>query len=346
MKKITDWIKEHQIYAFFIITFLITWGLGYSYIAVLRQGNFLLISLASIATCGPALAGIIISAVTNTERKLRGTGTLWFVFFAALGVATLVVLANQEYINRSPVSPPFVLAALMIAAPVAYVISMAYSRVPAVRTYLSSLAKPRGAVGWYLFALLFIPALALLSVVVSGWLGRQPAVPTSLPVTGLPLLGLIAIKFLYQMFFFNTTGEEVGWRGFAWPRLQAHLSPLIASLILTFFWAIWHLFLWYAEGQAIFSGQYWLETFINLIPASLLIGWVYNRSKGSILAAGITHAAANTTFAFFINLDWPVYTVMMYIFSLVIVMIDKMWQKLPTDHPAVIAKNETQIAGG
>jgi len=33
----------------------------------------------------------------------------------------------------------------------------------------------------------------------------------------------------------------------------------------------------------------------------VIIGWFYNRSKGSILVAGITHAAANTAFDFFPN---------------------------------------------
>ncbi|MCK7461760.1 MAG: CPBP family glutamic-type intramembrane protease [Sphingobacterium sp.] len=56
-----------------------------------------------------------------------------------------------------------------------------------------------------------------------------------LPRSGLTLIGLITVKFLYQFFFFNAAGEETGWRGFALPRLQAHTSPLIAALIIGFF---------------------------------------------------------------------------------------------------------------
>ncbi len=68
MNKITDWIKHHQIAAFFFITFAITWGLGFSYNAVYK-GQIPLFPLAFVATCGPALAGIIITAVSNTQPR-------------------------------------------------------------------------------------------------------------------------------------------------------------------------------------------------------------------------------------------------------------------------------------
>jgi len=46
MNKLTLWIESHPVTAFFIITFAITWGLGFSYSAVLSKGMFLLLPLA------------------------------------------------------------------------------------------------------------------------------------------------------------------------------------------------------------------------------------------------------------------------------------------------------------
>ena len=336
MEKLTGWIRRHQVVAFCTITFVITWGLGFSYDAVMRQDKFWLMPLASIATCGPALAGIIVSAACNTEPKTGSSRAPWIAFFTALVVVTAVFVAHNTVVNHAPLNPVLVgLVLVAVAPPVAYVISAVYSRVPAVRRYLASLINPRGALGWALLAVVLIPGLDLLSVAISGWLGRQPAIPASNPAAGLPLLAMIAITFLYQFFLYNGTGEEAGWSGFARPRLQARISPLLASLVMTFFWAIWHAFYWYGQ-EPVFSPRYWIDTYVRLVPAVVIIGWFYNRSKGSIFVAGIVHAVANTAFAFLPDLDWPVHTVTMYVAAAAMVVIDRMRRKLPADHPAVV----------
>jgi len=345
MKKIIAWIKRHQVVTFFIIAFAITWGLGFSYGAVMKKGQFLLAPLVFTAICGPALAGIIITALTNTQPGEGSKRTFWIAFCAAWVVSTLVFLANNTFINHAPFSPVMVGFTLVSVVPVAFVISMAYSRLPAMRSYLSSLVRLRGVWGWGLLALGLPAALILLSILISSILGRQSITAYQFPDTGLALAGLVAVKFLYQFFFFNATGEEAGWRGFALPRLQARTNPLIAGLILAFFWAPWHFFLWQAEGQPVLTLQYWIQTYINLIPAGLALVWIYNRSKGSIMVAGVYHAAANTAFAFFPQLDYPVFSVILGILVLVIILADRMWKKFPPDHPAVYrepAMNEGQ----
>lgn len=67
MNKLKKWISGHQVASFFIITFSISWGLGFSWSAVIKQNQFLLLLLIFIATCGPGLARIIISGVINTQ---------------------------------------------------------------------------------------------------------------------------------------------------------------------------------------------------------------------------------------------------------------------------------------
>lgn len=335
MNRLTPWIKKYQVVAFFALTFLITWGLGFSYIAVYR-GMDLLVPLAFIAACGPALAGVAITAIANPQPKRGTRKAFWTAFLIAWVLSALVFLANNSFINHAPLSPIMLVFTLVSVAPVAFVISMAYSRLPPVRRYLSSLVRLRGVWGWSLLALVLTPALALLSIPISSLLGRQVNLANQLPTSGLALIGLIAVKFTYQLFFFNATGEETGWRGFALPRMQTAVSPLVACLVLNILWALWHLFLWIAEEQPVFAPRYWVQTYLELLPGTLILGWLYNRSKGSILVAGIDHAAANTAFWLIPNLDWLVFVCTIAVAALAMILVDRMWKKLPADHPAVI----------
>jgi hypothetical protein len=79
--------------------------------------------------------------------------------------------------------------------------------------------------------------------------------------------------------------------------------------------------------------EFWIEMWAAHILASFVIVWMCNRAKGSILVAGTAHAAMNTVQAFapFGNLLLPVLSVA----ALVMILGDRMWKRLPSDHPAV-----------
>jgi len=335
MKKITGWIKRHQIIAFFVITFGITWGLGFSYDAVMNKGIFLLAPLVFIATCGPALAGIIISSICNTRPREGSKRTYRIAFLVAWAVSTLVCVAHNTIINHAPLNPILVAITSITVIPVAFVISMAYSRLPAVKRFMASLLRLRRVWGWALLALLWTPALVVVAIFIKAPRSGLPIAINHLPATGLPLVGLVAVAFIYQFFFFNATGEEAGWRGFALPRLQAQVSPLVACLVLNAFWPLWHFFLWMAEGKPVLSLGYWGEAYRPLLSATVLIVWFYNRSKGSILVAGIAHAAANTAFAFLVIPEWRIFDWTAAVASLLLILVSRMWKKLPSEHPAV-----------
>ena len=334
MNKITNLIKHHQIVAFFLITFGISWGLGFSFDAVLNQGLDFLFPIASIAICGPALAGIIVSRICNPEPKHECKRQFWIAFPITLIVSTVVFLANNVIVNKAPFTLIAALFLSLVAVPVAYVLSVAFSRVPSVRRYLASVYQVRQVWGWLLLAPIVMLGLDLLSIWISNLLDRQVVSLANLPFTGLTLLKMLTITFLYQLFFFNLTGEEIGWRGFALPRLLARLNPIVASLVLTFFWAIWHVFYWGASGDPALTWEFWLDTYVRLFPATVLINWFYIRSKGSILVAGVLHAISNTFFQY-IPIDWPVHTATLYACAVLILLIERWWQKLPSNHSAV-----------
>lgn len=88
--------------------------------------------------------------------------------------------------------------------------------------------------------------------------------------------------------------EEFGWRGYALPRIQARHNALISSLILGVLWWLWHLPLVFIPGKFMVGT---LVLFAALLPvivlSSILCTWIFNNTKGSILAAILFHSSMN-----------------------------------------------------
>ena len=87
-------------------------------------------------------------------------------------------------------------------------------------------------------------------------------------------------------------GEEVGWRGFALPRLQTgRRSALTAALILGLFWAAWHIplfsFAMGFESMELVVIPAWA---FSMVTGSVLLAWIYNSSGGSVSIVAIFHS--------------------------------------------------------
>lgn len=106
----------------------------------------------------------------------------------------------------------------------------------------------------------------------------------------------LADFFRLQSSFFGF-GEEVGWRGFALPRLLNKLKALIASILLTFFWALWHLPLFfYRPGYTTMEWTGILGWAFSLLTGSILLTWLYNSSRASVLICAVFHSTIDIAF--------------------------------------------------
>ncbi|MBB4934889.1 membrane protease YdiL (CAAX protease family) [Lipingzhangella halophila] len=86
--------------------------------------------------------------------------------------------------------------------------------------------------------------------------------------------------------------EELGWRGFALPRLQGALSPLAANLVLGLTWAVWHAPLAAMAGTAQ-SDMYFPAYALLCVGLTVVLGYIFNSARGGVFATVIAHAAIN-----------------------------------------------------
>lgn len=149
----------------------------------------------------------------------------------------------------------------------------------------------------YVLIALFSPFLLVVTAVIINAVVNHTAADFSglLRVREFPAFNLLTF-FGYNLLFFGF-GEEVGWRGFALPRFQNKLNALNAGVLLTFFWAFWHWPLFfYRPGYTSMDIAGIVGWLLSLLTGSILLSWLYNSSRGSILACAIFHATIDIAF--------------------------------------------------
>lgn len=157
-----------------------------------------------------------------------------------------------------------------------------------VRALLSRLVKWDVGWRWFAFALLFVASVKLLVALIvrvgtGAWpmFGSQP----------LPLLLAAAIG---STLLGGQVGEELGWRGYALPRMARTMGLGAASVLVGVIWAAWHLPLFFFGGGDT-VGQSFPFYLLQVTALSVAISWVYMNTHGSLLVTMLLHAAVNNT---------------------------------------------------
>ena len=149
----------------------------------------------------------------------------------------------------------------------------------------------------YLVVALLSPfVLAIAASVIALFVDQKPVHLVGLLTTKeFPSLNLLTF-FMYNLLFFGF-GEEVGWRGFVLPRLQTKMNALNASLVLTIFWAMWHIPLFfYRPGYTTMDAAGISGWIFSLLTGSILLTWLYNSSRASILICAVFHSTIDIAF--------------------------------------------------
>jgi uncharacterized protein len=153
-----------------------------------------------------------------------------------------------------------------------------------LRALLSRMFRWRVGAHWYLFAVTYMAGARLSAAVAYRLIrGEWPAFG---PVPWYLLLAAVAFSTPFQ------AGEEIGWRGYALPRLASRLGLAPASVLLGVIWAAWHLPLFFVAGTNS-TGQPFLPYLLGVTALSVAMAALYWASRGSLLLVMTMHAAIN-----------------------------------------------------
>jgi membrane protease YdiL (CAAX protease family) len=246
--------QKDSLLPFFLLTFLITWGLG-------------------------ALAIFLPAQLQALVGELTDTSPIYFLAIAAPTISATILTFSRDSWSG-------------------------------LKSLYARLIHWRFGIQWYALILIGIPVL--------GWIVTRFTESNPLKETE------DLAQLLLMLFYVLVTGplcEELGWRGYALPRLLKSFNPFAASLILGAIWGVWHLPSFFLGGmvQAGLSLPLFL---LNALLLSIFVTWVFQRTGGSVLITVLIHFTVNIC-ASIIGVAVPVFVVLFLTVDIFILVIDK-----------------------
>lgn len=217
----------------------------------------------------------------------------FFVLLFAISIPFwLAGILVQRFLPKSmPINLPF--SALMVFNPMLAALILTYREtgkagVKGLLQRAFDYRRVRNKI-WYLPAFLLMPLLMVLEY---AWIQifGNPIPDPRLPVLELPIY--------FAMFFVGAIGEELGWQGYAYERLEEQWSALASGVVLGIVWAVWHIIPYIQAHNA----PLWIIVHAaGSVGTRVLVVWIYNNTGKSVFAACIFHVMINMSTMLFPN---------------------------------------------
>ena len=188
-----------------------------------------------------------------------------------------------------------------------------------LRDLFSRMRRVRVAPRWY--AALLIPPVLVLTVLF--------LMKTFVSPVFAPNHFLIGISFGFVAGFF----EEIGWMGYAFPKMHRANNALGPAILLGLLWGAWHIPVIDYLGTSTPHGVYWFPFFLAFTAAMtamrVLIAWTYSNTQ-SVVLAQLLHASSTGSLVIFSpprvtatqeSLWYTVYAVVLWLVVAIIAMV-------------------------
>jgi len=157
---------------------------------------------------------------------------VWAILVACLTIIG-VVWIDAEHLDYDDASPAILLIGYSPALAAIATVGL-LSGAGGLRALLSQFRRWRAGIGWYAIAAFAPLAVVLLATGILVLRGGAA------PGRWLVLPALATVPSLLGPIVAGSLGEELGWRGFAQPRLQIRLDALPAAILVGLAWSLWH----------------------------------------------------------------------------------------------------------
>jgi CAAX protease family protein len=228
----------------------------------------------------------------NTTFVGRRPLTSYFVFAFAISWSAGFAIIVPKLLHAEPI-PKFsgiLMFPAMLLGPVASgaLMTCLLDGPAGIRKLLSCIVRMRVGMGWY--SILLLPPAAVLAVLLILKTFVSPAFAPNHFFLGV-VFGIPA-GFL----------EEIGWTGFAFPKMQARFGTLRAGVLLGLLWSAWHLpvidFLGAASPHGTYLPLFFLSFATAMTAMRVLIGWIYQNTQ-SVLLAQFMHISSTGALVIF-----------------------------------------------
>ena len=168
------------------------------------------------------------------------------------------------------------------------------------KDHLKKIKSTKGVNKWGLYLVIVVG----ISLAINGFsilVGKAFQLP--IPLSPLPqdpwfMPYLLYIQYLLFVSILGGGQEEIGWRGYLQGELLKNNSPAKTSLIIGFFWGVWHTPVWFMiwDGH---SNTPYIGFVLMTMSISFVYSYIYEKTQGNILILILFHGGSNAANALF-----------------------------------------------
>jgi membrane protease YdiL (CAAX protease family) len=191
--------------------------------------------------------------------------------------------------------PPEVIALLLLL--IISTMAILFTALPEGRRgvveQLMKLLDWRISLRWYLVAVLLPAGIIFASGMAAFLLGWSPAFQIRIPSASQLIFNFVLVILIAVL-------EELGWRGYALPKLLNYRSPLTSALIIGIAAGLVHI------GLGLAAERPWLPTFLVPLGFSVIWTWLFVHTRGSLAMAMLFHFAIDYAPQFVLDAPLPI----------------------------------------